>query len=148
MMKKLKFIIFFFTLLFGGTILKAQTFNEVIPLGEIDISEACDPKFIFVHLNQMPSYEGGLKKLKSELSSKIQYPKDYTGSLYIRFIVNCEGRAVGFRCFNGKYEETDLRLIEELSKLQNWQSGTQNENAVDCYNIFRIRVIRGKIKVE
>ena len=63
----------------------------------------------------------------------------------IGFLVNCKGKAVGFKVIKGTNEDFNSDLVGTISKLQNWEAGKLNNKAVDCRYTLMFKVKGGII---
>lgn len=110
-----------------------------------DRSLACDSNVVFAVIEDMPDYVGGVDKLKLELQKRLKFEKSVKGTVYIQLIVDCNGKAVGHVVMKGLSKEIDNRVLEEVSKIQNWKVGTHLSKAVDCFYTFSIKLKKGKV---
>lgn len=99
-------------------------------------------------MEQIPVYSGGIKKLEIDLNELLSIEKELKGRLFISFTINCEGKAFGFQVVKGVDTGFDKNVINAMEKLQNWDAGKQRNIEVDCTNIIRFSISRGKLKIE
>lgn len=111
-----------------------------------DTSEACDKDFVFTITEDMPNYLGGEEKLEEELNQNLTFEKDVNKMFLLHFTINCEGKLFGIKAPNNKYDNLILKVMNEIVRLQNWESATQRGEHVDCFYGLRVKVKRGKLK--
>ena len=95
-----------------------------------------DPEKVFIAVEQMPSFPGGMAALNQYLSSHIHYPPvarqhGIQGTVVIRFVVNTDGSIVqvvpvGAK-LGGGLEEEAVRVVQAMPA---WIPGKQNGRAV------------------
>ena len=71
----------------------------------------------------MPSYPGGPDSLWTFIKKNTKYPKgtlDYTGTVYVGFVVTEDGSLTNFKVMKGLCDICDENAIETLRKMPNW----------------------------
>ena len=113
----------------------------------LDTTEACNPSMIFVITEKMPLYKGGLEQLERDLNNNFTLDKKISGSIYFSVYINCKNYAYAFQVLRGIDDRTDKKLIEALKVLQNWTSGAQKNNPVDCNKTLSFNIKKGVVLV-
>lgn len=111
----------------------------------LDKSFACDSNLVFLVVEDMPDYFGGEEKLKLVLQEKLKFEKSVKGTAYVQFIVDCNGKAVGHFLLLGFNDEVDSKVLEEVSKIQNWKVGKHRGKAVDCIYTVVCKFKKGRM---
>ena len=103
--------------------------------------------------DKTPDFKGGLSEFQKSFaqnSLKHKYSFYFDYSVSIAFVVTCEGKAGNFQILtNGQgiletYENETLASIKKMSKF--WQAATKDNKAVDCYQVLKFTVLKGKLK--
>lgn len=97
-----------------------------------------DPARIFISVEKMPAFPGGVQKFADYLKTNLKYPdqalrNNVQGKVFVQFIVEKDGsltdikviRAIGDGC-----DEEAVRLIKASPK---WNPGMQNGEPVRVY---------------
>jgi hypothetical protein len=118
----------------------------------------CDKENIYQYYNVNTTYTGEIKALKKHLFDGFKYDAKYaliTGSVTIRFIVNCKAQTGWFRVsqLNSNYERTTFppefinRVLLDVKNLKGWIPGKLSNGAVcDSYYFLHFRIVKGRIK--
>ena len=120
--------------------------NEPIPVDDPDIGKGTEPaqpvevkveekNDIFLHVEQMPEFAGGLAALSKFLQKNLRYPNPasnagVSGKVYVQFVVGQDGaiskvdilKGLGFGC-----DEEAERVIKLMP---HWSAGKQSGRAV------------------
>jgi hypothetical protein len=145
---KRTFIIFLFGLTLGNVFGQIfQSKERRVTKFPLDTSEACNPKMIFVIVEKMPEYKGGLAQLEKDLNERFVFGKEVSGDIYFSVYINCENYAYAFQVLRGIDAQTDKKLTEELKALQNWTSGIQKNSPVNCNKTLGFKIINGRITI-
>lgn len=99
---------------------------------------------IFVIVETMPEYSGGMDSLYSYLRSAIKYPEDAIkedkeGVVFVKFIVKASGEVADAEVVRGVYESLDKEALRVVSLMPNWTPGTQKGKPVNVYFTIPIR---------
>lgn len=126
-------------------------YNATIDTTEL---KRCNPDFIPQYYSTGTDYVGGKQGIKAELiptiSEKITFQKK-TGTITIRFIVNCEGET-GFFRYNSidsdlkatSYDSTKVdELIQLVASLKNWNVVYRNDRKYDNYYLINFKIEDG-----
>ena len=109
-----------------------QKSTEICSMEDVETEEAQ----IFVMVEQMPEFPGGMAKLQAFLAENITFPESakesgIQGTVYVSFVVRKDGRisdAKILRGIGGGCEEEALRVV---NKMPRWKPGTQRGKNVD-----------------
>ena len=148
----LKIKIFLFVLMnCSGNFLFGQDIT-IIKNGEkqeiyLDKSEACDKDLVFMVVEEMPVYKGGLKQLECDLNKVVSFDKEAKEKFYLRCTINCKGEIFGFQDIQKNNSAAKEKIQNELLKLQNWEAGKQRGTQVDCFYGFDIKIKKGNINL-
>ena len=120
--------------------------NEPMPVDDPDVGKGTEPaqpveikveekNDIFLHVEQMPEYAGGLAALSKFLQKNLRYPNaasnvGVSGKVYVQFVVGQDGaiskvdilKGLGFGC-----DEEAQRVIKLMP---HWSAGKQSGRAV------------------
>ena len=131
-MKK-NFLIVFLSL---GVMLgaNAQVDNNV-PKETEEASVNSDPVFMFVE--EMPEFPGGIEALSSFFSKEIQYPeeareKGITGTVLVEFVVEKDGSVGNVKVKLPLSPECDNEAIRVVMAMPRWKPGKNNGEHVRC----------------
>jgi hypothetical protein len=117
----------------------------------------CNEKYVFQYYNFSKGlqYKGEKVKIDQFFREHFTYKKmaGETGSLTIRFIVNCEGKTGLFRVqemdshYNAKKFNAELRdqLLLLTRQLDGWVAAQWQGKKVDYYQYLTFRLIDGKL---
>lgn len=118
----------------------------------------CDKDDIYQYYGLGTSYKGEIKQLKTELFSCIKYQPQFnnaTGSITIRFIVNCQGQTGWFRIYQlgDDYQKVDFSprfvngILDAVKGLKGWIPGkSQTGVAVDTYFFLYFKIVKGRVQ--
>ena len=90
---------------------------------------------IFVVVEKMPTFPGGLKALMSYLAKNIHYPADakkqgIQGRVFIHFVINKDGSVSNVRLLKGISPSCDAEAIRVVKNMPNWNPGVQKGQKV------------------
>jgi TonB family protein len=90
---------------------------------------------VFLVVEEMPEFPGGVKAIKNYIKENIQYPfsalKDkIEGKVYVNFIVDKFGSVNNFRIARGLNDALDKAAVYVLSQMPAWKPGKQRGRAV------------------
>ncbi|MDP5172464.1 MAG: TonB family protein [Bacteroidia bacterium] len=95
---------------------------------------------------QMPAFPGGESAMFSYLQSKLQYPplakeREVEGTVYLRFVVEADGRLTGFRVLRGLGYGCDEEALRIAKSMPRWKPGAQQGAPVPVYYTLPIKFI-------
>jgi len=112
---------------------------EYVPVEEEE--EEIVEASIFIVVESMPEYPGGIKELYKYLGENIKYPtiakeSHITGKVYVNFIVEKDGSISGVKILRGIGGGCDEEAKRIIANMPNWKPGKQRGKAVRVsYNI-------------
>ncbi len=85
---------------------------------------------VFVVVDEMPEYPGGLMGLRTFLASNVKYPvvaqeKHITGKVYVNFVVEKDGTVGLVKIARGVDPSLDTEAIRVVKLLTNWKPGKE-----------------------
>lgn len=116
---------------------EADESDAVIEIEEAPEEVAAEPE-IFLVVEQMPQFPGGLQALTNFLRSNIKYPplakeNDIKGKVFVKFVVTSDGKvdkAQVLKGIGGGCDEEALRVVNNMPR---WEAGKQRGKAVSCW---------------
>ena len=121
-----------------------ETFNqEYIPTFEVkdEEEEIIEEEVIFVVVESMPSFPGGMNKLMEYLQNNLHYPqlaKDLgiQGRVFVTFVIEKDGSVSGTKLLRGIGGGCDEEAIKVVENMPNWIPGSQRNRPVRVqYNL-------------
>jgi protein TonB len=104
-----------------------------------------DRHFVFIvdFAEVMPNYEGGLKAMMKFIQKNMKYPNHakqigMEGKVFVKFVVNYEGKVVGVGIIKGISEDYDKEAARVIAMMPNWNPGMQNKMPVSGRMILPI----------
>lgn len=96
---------------------------------------ADDPNQVFVVVEQMPEFPGGLNALRTFINSTVRYPveaakKGAQGKVYVRFIVGKDGSIESPEIARGVDPYLDAEGLRVVGSLPKWKPGRQKGQPV------------------
>ncbi|MEZ5015267.1 MAG: energy transducer TonB [Chitinophagales bacterium] len=120
-------------------ILFPSAFGQVITTTTGSNNVAADTaNHIYEYTDVMPEFPGGSPALYYYLSSHLKYPKkamedSVQGTVYIKFIVDHNGKVVEPKVLRGVSAEIDAEALRVIQELPDWNPGRMNGKPVDVY---------------
>ncbi|TCO08895.1 M56 family metallopeptidase [Natronoflexus pectinivorans] len=89
-----------------------------------------DGEAVFVMVENMPEFPGGIEALQDYLRSSIRYPTlaaadGIQGRVYVQFVITKEGEIDKVKILRGVHPLLDNEAYRVVSQMPNWQPGTQ-----------------------
>ncbi|MFS4467633.1 hypothetical protein [Maribacter sp. 2210JD10-5] len=134
--------------------IESITYDSKIDKTELNL---CDKDQIGQYYMFSTDYNGGKKAIKNILLPKIRKDElsfgKKSGTITIRFIVNCKGETGIFRvkAINKKLIATDFdnakteHLISLVKELKNWTVETKNGKKYDSYYFINFKITNGLV---
>lgn len=90
---------------------------------------------VFMVVEEMPEYPGGVKALREYLAATVKYPeiaqeKGIQGKVYVTFVVNKDGSVLNAKIARGVDPLLDAEALRVVSSLPKWNPGKQKGQAV------------------
>ncbi len=111
--------------------------DDAIPLIYDDPEEINEPN-IFVVVEHMPEFPGGMKELTKYLSNSIKYPvlslqNGIQGKVYLKFVINEQGKPEQITVMRGVDKNIDAEAIRVVKAMPQWTPGKQRNKAVKVW---------------
>ena len=108
--------------------------KEEIKLASVD-SKLSSGDEVFVVVEEMPEFPGGVKALRQYLAATVKYPKiaqekGIQGKVYVTFVVNKDGSVLNTKIARGVDPLLDAEALRVVSSLPKWNPGKQKGQAV------------------
>lgn len=92
---------------------------------------------VFVVVEQVPEYPGGMSEMMKYISRNIKYPtearqKNEQGRVVVQFIVDKTGKLRDFKVVKSVSAELDAEALRVLQTMPEWTPGRQRGKAVNC----------------
>jgi hypothetical protein len=131
--------IFFLLMNFGFTQVESEKTDNKVQM----VNPCENDSFTSVRLK--PEFKGGLHKLSTSLTKQVKPESKIQGSVYLKFVVNCKGKALDFKVDRGLNEDLNKKLITALEDLQKWEPGYTSV-AVNTLMSMQFDIENGQIK--
>lgn len=100
---------------------------------------------VFVSIEVMPSYPGGISAMKKHIADNFKYPelaKKYKidGIVVVRFVVERDGSVNEVTILEGLFHEIDEEVKRVINLLQKFNPGTQNDRPVRVFYTLPITI--------
>jgi len=118
--------------------------GTVVPEIEHAITASPPKDEVFIHVEQMPSPQGGVAELMKWLSSNIVYPtvaieQGIYGTVVLKFVVRPDGSINDVQIVKPLDPNCDKEAIRVVKKMPKWIPGRQNGNAVSVWYTLPVR---------
>ncbi len=99
---------------------------------------------IFITVEQMPEFPGGLAALMKHISKHLRYPRSaaergISGVVYVGFVIDPQGKVTQVEVLKGIDHALDEEAVRVISKLPDWKPGRQSGRNVSVRYSFPIR---------
>ncbi len=135
-MKKI-ILIFGIALVASCTLFKKKELNTETPIQDIVVIETdeSDEEAIYVVVETMPEFPGGIDSMMAYLGRTISYPekarkKGIEGKVYVQFIVQKDGSLSDIKVIKGIGGGCDEEAISAIENMPNWTPGKQRGKPV------------------
>ena len=93
---------------------------------------------VYTYVEQMPEFKGGQQNLNNYLATTLKYPKEakqalISGTVYIRFVVNADGKISNVEVMKGIGYGCDEEALRVVRNMPDWTPGMQNHKKIRCY---------------
>jgi protein TonB len=97
--------------------------------------EAEENQPVFIIVEEMPEFPGGMKALTSYIAKTIKYPviaqeNGIQGKVYVSFVVDTKGRVTNAKVIRGVDPALDEEALRVVNSLPLWKPGRQGGKAV------------------
>ena len=132
----MKRVFYLFVLyVFTSLVVQAQTYNveEVVS----EFNELEDTEEVYVVVDKMPEFPGGMQKLMKYFSDNMRYPSvaaenGIQGRVVCQFTVWKDGSIRDIVVVKGVDPALDREAIRLIQNMPKWKSGEQRGKAVAC----------------
>lgn len=102
---------------------------------EVPIEKIATRNEVFMVVEHMPEFPGGMKEFMNFLNSNIKYPetaikKSIQGRVIVQFIVEKDGTPTEFKILRSVDSDLDKEALRVLNKMPKWKPGIQRGQAV------------------
>ena len=93
------------------------------------------PSDVYMSVNQMPIFPGGLTGIRNFLSMNIKYPSEalerrITGKVYVNFVIDEEGKVGNIKILKGVHFSLDEEAIRVVGLMPKWEPGRMDGKPV------------------
>ncbi|WP_210486434.1 TonB family protein [Rufibacter aurantiacus] len=101
---------------------------------------------VFIAVEQMPEFPGGMAAMMKYLKENIAYPEDakranISGMMVASFVINSEGKVTDVQVLKKLHPSLDQAFVQSLQNMPNWRPGMQNGKAVSVKYTVPYRVV-------
>lgn len=109
--------------LFSGVLCQAQTKENKMKDG------------VYLEVEEMPEYPGGVTALTNDLIGAIKYPEEakknrVQGKVYVSFVVDEQGKVTDAKIARGVEPSLDKESLRVVNGLKAWKPGKEKGKAV------------------
>ena len=109
-----------------------------------DSISICSDIDVYMKVEKMPAYPGGMRELMKDINENLVYPEDakkdgIQGVVVVLFVVDKKGRVTYPRIFQSKYPVLDSAAIDVLSHLKPFEPGEHRGEKVNVYYFLPIQ---------
>ena len=109
--------------------------NDTVKIIEIEEPTIKEDNFTYVVVEKMPEYPGGINALRRDIAKKIEYPaiakeNDMQGTVYLRFVVEKNGKVGQIYLIRGVDKLLDDEAIRVVKLLKKFKPGEQGGKKV------------------
>jgi TonB family protein len=95
-----------------------------------------DQKGVFVVVEQMPEFPGGILALRRFLAMGIVYPAEaqkdtIQGNVFVSFVINTQGKVENVKVVKGVHRSLDAEALRVVSTMPDWKPAKQHGVAVN-----------------
>ncbi len=107
---------------------------EIAPIIE-STAEAVSDNEVFIIVEQMPEFPGGINAMRAFLAKNVKYPvvaleNGVSGTVFISFVINQDGSIVDTKVLRGVDSALDKEAIRVVNSMPKWKPGKQGGRAV------------------
>jgi len=117
---------------------------EVVETTHEEVEDYRPPAEVFVIVEEMPEFPGGVEALMEYVNDHIQYPEiarenGIEGNVYVKFCVTYLGKVEQISILRGVDPSLDAEAIRLIGTLPDFKPGRQAGNPVNVWYQFRIQ---------
>ena len=114
---------------------KEKAATEKPEVVEIPAEKADTKDEVFMVVEQMPEFPGGIQELMSFLSKNIKYPasamaKNVQGRVIVQFVVEKDGTPTEFKVIRSVDPDLDAEALRVMKEMPKWKPGMQRGQVV------------------
>lgn len=107
---------------------------EIAPVIQ-QTAEATTDSEVFIVVEQMPEFPGGVNAMRAYLAKNIKYPvvaleNGLQGTVYVSFVVNQDGSIVDVNILRGVDSSLDKEAVRVVQSMPKWKPGRQGGKSV------------------
>ncbi len=107
---------------------------DIAPIIEQKAEVTTDSE-VFIVVEQMPEFPGGVNAMRAYLAKNVKYPvvaleNGMQGTVYISFVVNQDGSIVDVTVLRGVDASLDKEAVRVVQSMPSWKPGKQGGKAV------------------
>jgi TonB family protein len=127
--------------------------EEIIPINRTTQRDKLPTSEVFYIVEEMPKFQGGdLLKFREWITDHLQYPeeaakKGIAGKVFIRFIVEADGRVDQVKVIRGADSLLDAEALRVVRSSPDWTPGKQRGHTVAVAYTLPIVFLSGKEEV-
>lgn len=116
---------------------------EIVEIPVVKIQNTKDTNQVFVVVEKMPEFPGGMDSLMSYLGRTIKYPKEakdkgVKGKVFIQFIVRKTGKITDIKTIRGIGSGCDEEAENAVKNMPNWIPGEQRGKPVNVQFVLPV----------
>jgi protein TonB len=139
-MKKIIYSAIAFVLL-SGTAMCQDTIKQVYEGSPGPKSTRTDA---YTYVEVMPKFNGGQENYNNYLATSLKYPKeameaDISGTVYVRFVINADGKVSDVEILRGIGHGCDKEAKRVIEHMPDWIPGKQNGKNVSVFMTLPIK---------
>src|SRR5260221_6632872 len=120
-----------------------MSFQGQDPTSGVENPAVVGPSAPLDYAEGMPASKGGLQAMMKFIQKNLKYPTrakriGIEGKVFIKFIVNDEGKVVNVEVSRGIYDDCDKEVVRVISMMPAWNPGRQNNMPVSVRMILPI----------
>jgi protein TonB len=117
---------------------------EVVEVVHEEIEEYKPPEEVFIIVEEMPEFPGGVEGIYQFINENVQYPQvaqenQIEGNVFLKFCVTYQGKIDQISVVRGVDPSLDAEAIRLVSILPQWTPGRQAGNPVNVWYQLRIQ---------
>jgi periplasmic protein TonB len=94
-----------------------------------------DTSPVYIVVDEMPEFPGGIDSLTSYLTNRIMYPREalvdrVEGTVFVSFVVNTNGSTGKIKVIRGIHKALDRVAIEAVRSMPHWKAGKIKDKPV------------------
>ena len=113
------------------------------PVKEVAKEEG-DPNQVFVVVEQMPEFEGGVAAMMKFIQKNLKYPASarrmgVEGQVFVQFVIDNDGKVTEVQTMKGVSADCDKEAMRVISMMPRWKPGKQSGKPVRVRYVLPIK---------